>query len=168
MVTRISEIVGSRSRGSSGPRPNTSSSTSSMTRSFSARLSGVCSSSTSFRHGGTDFRARALASQRRKSFQVDAIDQLAVNRELQLLVFGTRAVAVRHTRNPSRFLPRVARSCFRCDRYRCHFVQSGLSPATSHKREKTPKPRCRTGRCCRFLRPVLLPHWPRLRPLGES
>ena len=43
----MSLTVGSWSSGSSGPRPKTSFRTSSMTRSFSTRLSGVFSSSTS-------------------------------------------------------------------------------------------------------------------------
>ena len=47
VVTRMSDTVGSWSSGSSGPSPNTSFRTSSVTRSFSTRLSGVVSSSTS-------------------------------------------------------------------------------------------------------------------------
>ena len=47
VVTRISDTVGSCSKGSRGPSPNTSFRTSSVTRSFSIRLSGVVSSSTS-------------------------------------------------------------------------------------------------------------------------
>ena len=48
VLTRMSLIVGSRSSGSSGPRPNTSSRTSAKSVSRSARLSGVDSSASSW------------------------------------------------------------------------------------------------------------------------
>ena len=41
--------------------------------------------------GGADFRAHALAGHGGERFQVDPVQQLAVQRELQLLVFGSVA-----------------------------------------------------------------------------
>src|SRR5438270_9905357 len=59
----MSEMVGSASRGSSGPSPKTSCRTSSMTRSFSRILRGVFSSSTSFATAErTSLRTRSLAT----------------------------------------------------------------------------------------------------------
>ena len=43
--------------------------------------------------GGADFRAHPLAGHRGERFQVDAVQQLAVERELQLLVFRSGTVA---------------------------------------------------------------------------
>ena len=43
-------------------------------------------------HGRADLRAHPLAGHRGERFQVDAVEQLAVERELQLLVF--RSVAL--------------------------------------------------------------------------
>ena len=44
-------------------------------------------------HGGADLRAHALAGHGGERLQVDAVQQLVVQRELQLLVFGSGAFA---------------------------------------------------------------------------
>jgi hypothetical protein len=50
------------------------------------------------------FRAHALAAQSRQRFQVDAVQQLAVDREFQLLVFQGGAILHEQPADPARFL----------------------------------------------------------------
>ena len=54
-------------------------------------------------HGGPDFRPHAFARHGRQRFQVDAIQQFAVQRELQLLVLGGRALPREEPIHPSAF-----------------------------------------------------------------
>ena len=90
----MSEIVGSCSSGSSGPRPNTSSSTSSEICCFSNELSSVGSLSISEMTACRTSVADALVVDRRERLKVDLVEQLAMKRELQLLVFGLQRAAV--------------------------------------------------------------------------
>ncbi len=62
-----------------------------------------------FGHGAAHLGAYALAAQRRQRFQVDAVQQLAVDRELQLLVFQSGAILRKEPADPARFLLTVFR-----------------------------------------------------------
>ena len=69
-------------------------------------------------HGGADLRAHPLAGHRGKRLQVDAVQQLAVQRELQLLVFRSVALPREQPVDPAG-LPVLARSCSRIQQG-CH------------------------------------------------
>ena len=84
----MSEILGSCSSGSSGPSPKTSCSTSSLICSFSAAVSRFGSLGHDREHRLPHFRANAVVIDPRQHFQVDPVEQLVVQRELQLLVLG--------------------------------------------------------------------------------
>src|ERR1051326_7965090 len=122
----MSLTVGSCSRGSSGPRPNTSSRISSITRSFSTRLRGVFFSSTSlataarisvllhqaegslllFHQLGyrrADLGPHTLARHGGERFEVDAVEELAVEGEFQFLVLGSVSLAVKQPVHPAGF-----------------------------------------------------------------
>jgi hypothetical protein len=84
----MSEMVGSCSSGSSGPRPKTSSSTSSLICCFSSELSSVGSASISEITAWRTSAAHPLVVDGGQRFQVDLVHQLAVQGELQFLILG--------------------------------------------------------------------------------
>ncbi len=90
----MSEIAGSRSSTSSGPRPNSSLSTSVISASRSNRLSGIeaLSRSTIADDEAADFRLRVLAAHAREPLEIEPIQQLLMNAALQLLVVGTAGI----------------------------------------------------------------------------
>ena len=87
-------MVGSCSSGSSGPSPKTSSRTSSEICCFSNELSSVGSLSISEMTAWRTSVADALVVDGRERFEIDLVEQLAVKRELQLLVLGLQRSAI--------------------------------------------------------------------------
>ena len=86
----MSLIAGSRSSGSSGPRPNTSSSTSAKSVSRSPRLSGVASSASSCAEQRADLALGARPIGLRQRLEVQPVEQLAVHVRAQLEVLLPR------------------------------------------------------------------------------
>ena len=81
-------MVGSCSSGSSGPSPKTSCSTSSLICCFSEAVSSVGSCLHDGQHRLPHLRADPVVVDAGQSLQVDLVEQLAVQRELELLVLG--------------------------------------------------------------------------------
>ncbi len=86
-------MLGSCSNGSSGPSPKTSCSTSWLMRCFSAAVSSVGLLLHHGQHGLPHFVVDTVVIDAGERFQVDALQQFAVQRELQLLVFGLDGLA---------------------------------------------------------------------------
>ena len=88
VLTRMSLTVGSRSSGSSGPRPKTSSSSSANSVSRSDRLIGVFSSAEQLCEQRPDFVLGARALGLRERLEIQAVEQLAMDLppELQVLL----------------------------------------------------------------------------------
>src|ERR1035437_9041645 len=100
----MSLMVGSCRRGSKGPRPKTSSRISSMTRSFSTRLSGVFSSSTSLA------TAARISARTRSPAMEDSASRLIRSRSLRCRVnFNSWYSGVEPSRVKSRFTQPVSR-----------------------------------------------------------
>ena len=64
-----------------------------MTRSFSTRLRGRLLFLDEFGDGGADFGAHPLAGHGGQGFQVDPVEEFAVESELQLLILRSVTVA---------------------------------------------------------------------------
>ena len=89
----MSLIAGSRSSGSSGPRPNTSSMMSAKNDSRSLMLSGVPLLGDQFEQQRADFRFGARAIGRRERLEIQPVEQLAVDVGLQLEILRRGASA---------------------------------------------------------------------------
>ena len=90
VLTRMSLTVGSRNSGSSGPSPNTSSISSATSVSRSERLSGVASPASNSPTSPADLTLRPRALGLCQRFEVQAIEQLAVDVRLQLEILRRR------------------------------------------------------------------------------
>ena len=86
----MSLTVGSRSSGSSGPRPNTSSSSSPNSASRSPRLSGVALFGQQLADERPDLAFGARPVGLRQRLEVQPVEQLPVNVGLQLDVLAAR------------------------------------------------------------------------------
>ena len=98
----MSLIVGSRSSGSSGPRPNTSSSSSPKSASRSPRLSGVPFLGEQLAEQRADLALGARAIGLRQRLEVQAVEQLAVHARLQLEVLLARRLGTQAGRRERR------------------------------------------------------------------